>query len=141
MRFVRTVGIQAPPSRVWQVMSDVEAWPGWTASVTSVQLLDPAPLRVGARARVRQPRLPVATWTVTEIVPGRHFTWVARGPGLRTTGRHEVAADGEESIATLTLDQDGPLGGLMGRLTKGLTERYLSLEAEGLKQRSEDGAG
>jgi Polyketide cyclase / dehydrase and lipid transport len=118
-------------------MSDVEGWPSWTASVTSVQLLDGGPLRVGARARVRQPRLPVATWTVRELVPGASFTWVARGPGLRTTGRHEVAANGDWSIATLTLDQEGPLGALVGRLSRDLTERYLRLEAEGLKSRSE----
>jgi uncharacterized protein YndB with AHSA1/START domain len=137
MRFVRTVSIKAAPARVWQVMSDVEAWPSWTASVTSVELLDDGPLRVGARARIRQPRLPVATWKVTELVPGSSFTWVARGPGLRTTGRHEVLPDGDWSIATLTLDQEGPLGGLVGRLTRGLTERYLRLEGEGLKRRSE----
>lgn len=137
MRFVRTVGIQAAPAQVWQVMSDVESWSSWTASVTSVQLLDSGPLRVGVRARIRQPRLPVATWRVAELVPGASFTWVARGPGLRTTGRHEVAPDGDWSVATLTLDQDGPLGGLMGRLTRDLTERYLTLEAEGLKRRSE----
>ena len=137
MRFIRTVSIKAPPTRVWQVMSDVRAWPSWTASVTSVQLLDDGPLRVGARARVRQPRLPVATWKVTALVPGTSFTWVARGPGLRTTGRHEVMPDGDWSTATLTLDQDGPLGGMVGRPTKDLTERYLRLEAEGLKSRSE----
>jgi uncharacterized membrane protein len=138
VRFVRTVSIQAPPARVWQVMSDVEAWPSWTASVTSVELLDDGPLRVGSRARIRQPRLPVATWQVTELVPGSWFTWVARGPGLRTTGRHEVGAAGDWSTATLTLDQQGLLGGFMGRLTRDLTERYLRLEADGLKRRSED---
>jgi uncharacterized protein YndB with AHSA1/START domain len=137
MRFVRTVSIEAAPARVWQVMSDVETWPSWTASVTSVRFLDGGPLRVGARARVRQPRLPVATWRVVELVPSSSFTWVARGPGLRTTGRHEVVPDGDGSTATLTLDQEGPLGGLVGRLTRDLTERYLRLEAEGLKRRSE----
>jgi hypothetical protein len=140
MRFVRTVSIQAAPAQVWQVMSDVEAWPSWTASVTSVHLLASGPLRVGVRAVVRQPRLPVATWRVTELVPGRSFTWVARGPGLHTTGRHEVLPDGDWSGVTLTLDQEGPFGGLVGRLTRNLTERYLALEAEGLKRRSEDGA-
>src|ERR687883_490678 len=115
MRFVRTVSIKAPPARVWQVMSNVEAWPSWTVSVPPVRLPEDGPPGVAPGPGFPQPRLPMATWKVTELVPGTSFTWVARGPGLRTTGRHEVTPDGDWSIATLTLDQEGPLGGRGGR--------------------------
>jgi len=123
---------------VFDTYADVEHWPDWTESVTSVERLDEGPLRVGSRARIRQPRLPVATWQVTELVPGESFTWVARGPGIRTTGTHRVEQLGEgRSRATAILEQAGPVGGLVGLLTKGLTERYLQTEVRGLKARCE----
>ena len=137
MRFEDSAVIAAPASTVWEVYSDVEQWPEWTDSVTSVELLDPGPLRVGSRARIRQPRLPVAEWTVTEIDEGRSFTWVARGPGVRSTGTHVVEPHGDGARGTAILVQAGLLGPLVGFLTRGLTKRYLAMEAAGLKARAE----
>jgi uncharacterized membrane protein len=138
MHFEASIEVSAPAEAVFESYADVEHWPDWTASVTSVERLDDGPFRVGSRARVRQPRLPVAVWEVTELVPGQSFTWVARGPGLRSTGIHRVEAlpDGRSKM-TAILEQAGPLGGLVGLLTKGLTERYLKMEAEGLKAHCE----
>ena len=137
MRFEDSTLIDAPAATVWEIYSDVERWPEWTESVTSVELLDPAPLRVGSRARIRQPRLPVAEWTVTEIDDGRSFTWVARGPGVRSTGTHLVEPAGEGARATAILEQGGALGPVLGFLTRGITKRYLAMEAAGLKARAE----
>jgi hypothetical protein len=41
----------------------------------------------------------------------------------------------------LRLEQRGPLGLLVGALSNGLTRRYLELEVNGLKQRSETVGG
>jgi uncharacterized membrane protein len=135
-----TVRIDAPPERVWSVMSDVERWPEWTASITSVRLLDAVALSPGVRVRVRQPRLPPTTWTVTELEEGRSFSWAAAAPGMRTLARHRVdpaGPAGTGSIATLGVDQEGPLGRLLGRVMARLTHRYLATEAAGLRARAE----
>lgn len=58
-----------------------------------------------------------------------------------STGSHVVASDGERSSITLTLDQEGPLGRLIGLVASGLTKRYVSMEANGLERRSEQEAG
>ena len=105
MRFEASVRIEASPQQVWEIYADVERWPEWTASVTSVERLDTGPLAVGSRARVRQPRLPTATWTVTELVEGSHFLWEAKGLGLTTVGGHIVEADGDGATAMARLDQ------------------------------------
>ena len=133
-----TVDVAAPPPRVWEVLSDVEAWPEWTRTVTSVRRLDDGPLRVGSRARIDQPRIPETEYVVSELEPGRSFTWVATGPGVRTTARHdaEPLPDGRTRVR-LSVTQEGWLGSVMGRFYRGLTDRYLANEAEGLKARSE----
>lgn len=133
-----SVRIDAPPERVWQVMSDVERWHEWTPSIRSIRRLDDGPLAVGSSALIRQPRFPPAKWKVTELEPARSFTWVSAGPGVRVVARHSVAAEGDGSVATLALDYHGMLGGVLGRLTRTITERYLAYEARGLKARSED---
>jgi uncharacterized membrane protein len=138
MRFESSIDIAAPAERIFAIYSDVERWPEWLRTVTSVERLDEGPLRVGSRTRIRQPRLPVAVWEVSEIVPDRSFIWVARGPGIVTTGSHVVTPlDGDKAKATASLEQAGLLGPLMGRLTKRLTDEYLETEVRSLKARCE----
>jgi uncharacterized membrane protein len=132
------VDIAAPPDVVWAVMSDVERWHEWTASVRSIRLLDDKPLAVGSRAVVRQPKFPPAVWKVTAIDPGRSFTWKSGAPGMWVYGHHSVRPAAGGSRATLGLHYEGMLGQLLSRMTRGITERYLALEAAGLKRRSED---
>ena len=134
-----TMETDAAPERVWEVMTDVERWPEWTETVTSVTRLDEGPLRLDSRARIEQPKLPVAEYVVVELSPGRSFTWVATSPGVRTTARHVVEAlpNGGAQVR-LGVEQAGPLGLVIGRLLfKGLTDRYLAIEAAGLKARCE----
>ena len=132
-----SVEIDAPAERVWSVITDAERWPEWTDSVTKVTLLDGG-LRVGSRATISQPRIPTVDWTVTELDEGREFVWVSTGPGARTTARHRVEEVGPgRSRAFLSVTQQGWLGSIMGRFYRGLTDRYLAMEAAGLKARSE----
>jgi uncharacterized membrane protein len=139
MRFEATIDVTAPAQRLFEVYTDVERWPEWTDSVTSVERLDQGPLNVGSRARIKQPRLPAAMWEVTEVVAGHSFTWMAQSPGIITTASHVVTApaSGGPVRVTASLEQAGLLGPLLGFLTKKLTNRYLQMELRGLKAHCE----
>jgi len=120
-------------------MSRIEQWPDWTPSVTRVRPLQSGRLRVGMRVLIRQPRLPPALWRVTQLEEGRSFTWVSRVPGVEVTARHQIEERGGVSSVTLSLHYGGVMGGVLARLTHALNERYLGLEAAGLKRRAEKG--
>jgi uncharacterized membrane protein len=132
-----TVEIDSPPDRVWRVMIDVERWPEWTRSIDSVRLLDGQSLAVGARARIKQPRVPALTWKVTELTPERGFVWQTRGIGFDTVGSHTIEPSGGGSRVTLNVKQTGVLSKLMPWI-KAMSRRYIDIEAQGLKTRSEE---
>ncbi len=133
-----SVEIDAPAKLVWEVFSDVERWPEWTASVTALVALDGPGLAVGKRFAIKQPGMGKLVWVVTEIDPGSSWTWVQRAPGSVVTARHEVTArPGGHTLVRQRLDQRGALGALVGRLMAKKTRRFLQLEAHGLKARSE----
>ena len=133
-----SIEIDAAPQLVWDVFTDVEHWPEWTASVTSLVGLDGPSLAVGRRFAIKQPGMQELVWRVTEIGPDTSWTWVQRSPGVLVTARHDVSAapDGR-TLVRQQLDQRGVLGGLVGRLMVKKTKRFLELEAHGLKARSE----
>lgn len=139
-RYRISIDINAPAARVYEVMTDIDRWHEWTPSIGDIKRLDGAGFALGQRVRIRQPKLPAAMWTVSAIDPGRRFEWVNRAPGLRVTGHHSVEPTNSGSRATLALSYDGVLGGLLAKLTEGITKRYIEMEARGLKARAENPA-
>src|SRR5262249_37620640 len=98
--FSISVDIHAPMEKVWRVMSEVERWPEWTATVKRVVRLDGrvgAPLGIGDRFRVSQPKLLPAVWTVTTLDLGRSFTWKAGSVLVWVYATHSVQATSVEA--------------------------------------------
>jgi uncharacterized membrane protein len=138
MDIERTIEIAASAERVWHVMIDVQRWPEWTPTVTSVERPDTGPLKVGSRARLRQPRLPPAVWTVTALDAGRYFEWQNVTPGVKSVAGHRVETiGGRTTRATLTFEWTGWLAPLIRLLYGRLARRYVQTEAESLKRRCE----
>jgi uncharacterized membrane protein len=134
-----SVEIDAPAQLVWEVFSDVQRWPEWTASVTSLVGKDGANLAVGKRFSIKQPGMSKLVWKVTELDHGSSWTWVQRSPGVLVTARHWVTGQpGGRTLVRQRLEQRGALGALVGRMMIKKTKRFLELEAQGLKARSEE---
>jgi uncharacterized protein YndB with AHSA1/START domain len=133
-----SVDIDAPTSLVWEVFTDVERWPEWTASVTNLVALDGPGLAVGKRFRIKQPKLPTLVWEVTDVAPGVSWTWAQHSSGGSTFAHHALTPmDHGRTLVRQALDQRGPVGAIVGRLMLRTTRRYLEMEAQGLKLRSE----
>ena len=138
MRFEKAIEIEASPQRVWDVLSDIEGWPQRIETVDTVELLTPAPLAKGSRVRLRQPKLPEGTWEITVWDASSYFEWTQKASGVTNVAGHRVEALGEgRARLTLTLDMRGLLIPVIGLFYKDLTNRYMSLEAEGMKRAAE----
>jgi hypothetical protein len=135
--FSHTIEIAASPARVWTILSDVERWPEWTASMTRVERLDRNPIGVGSRIRVKQPKLATAVFDVTSWTPERGFDWITRNPAVTAVANHIIEPADPGCRVTLSVTFSGPLSALVAWLYGGLTERYIRMEAEGLKRIAE----
>jgi uncharacterized membrane protein len=141
MTYATSMDIEATAETVWSVLTDVERWPAWTASVTRVQRLDHGPFGSGSRARVKQPKLPTTVWTVTDVEPARSFTWTTRAGGVTSIGVHQIIpGPGRTVTVHLSVRQIGLLAPVVGLFAAGLTRRYIQIEAEGLKRYCETGS-
>lgn len=69
----RSAEMDAPATLVWDVFTDVERWPAWTASVTRRVVLDGPGIAVGKRFQIKQPKLPTFVW--------KSLTWAPGSPG------------------------------------------------------------
>ncbi len=138
MHFEKSIEINAPQGRVWDVLSNIEAWPQTVETVETVELLTPATIAKGSRVRLKQPKLPEGTWDMTVWDAPSYFEWTQKTGGITSVAGHRVEAIGpDRSRLTLTLDMRGLLIPIIGLFYKGLTNRYMALEAEGMKRAAE----
>ncbi len=137
MHFEKSIEIDASQQRLWDVLSDLEAWPQRIETVETVELLTPAPMTKGSRVRLKQPKLPEGTWDITIWDEPAYFEWTQMTSGITSVAGHRVEALGEHRARlTLTLDMRGLLIPLVV-FYRGLTNRYMNLEAEGMKRAAE----
>jgi uncharacterized membrane protein len=132
---IQTIG--APADVVWQLSTDVTDWPTYMPTVRSVERLDEGPLRLGSRARIKQPGQRTAVWEVTSLEPGHQFSWRSERRGVAMTGTHRVDPEGAGSRNTLTIEMTGPLAPVLGALLGPLMRRVLRTENACFKARAE----
>ena len=138
MRFEESIDIDAQQERVLEVLSDLEAWPRRIETVDVVELLTPAPMSKGSRVRLKQPKLPEGTWEITVWDAPSYFEWRQKSGGITSVAGHrvEMLEEGRARL-TLSLDMRGPLIPVIGLFYRGLTNRYMTIEAQGMKRAAE----
>jgi uncharacterized protein YndB with AHSA1/START domain len=133
-----SIDIDAPSELVWNVLTDVERWPEWAASMLRLTYVGGDHLAPGSRVHIKQPRLPAMVWEVTELVPHQSFSWTAKSAGMTIIGSHRLTSNPAGGVTVeFGLRQTGALSWLIGPLTASRTRRYVRMEAEGLKRSCE----
>lgn len=127
--------IDAPIQRVWDLTLDLEAIPSVTPTITAVDLLDDGPIRVGTRARLRQPGLPQRTWTVEEVEEPSRFVWATTLLGVRMLAIHRMeAVDGDRCELTLEVRFEGRGASLLSTVGRRSIGAALATEAAGFAE-------
>jgi hypothetical protein len=124
------VDIDAPPERVWDVLTDAPSWPAWNEFISSAQ----GTFSVGQRVLLEVPRLhavirPSMQLTVLEVDPCRRLRFrlaMARLglPGL-FSAEHTLTLTREDGVVRLW--EDAVFSGLLVPLvSRSLNRRYIS---------------
>ena len=137
MTITDSIFINAGPDVVWRVTRDVERWPEWTPTVTSVRLAADQPFGLGSVARIKQPLQPESEWRVTDYVNGERFAWETRRAGLHMVGIHEMNAEGAGTRNVLRVEASGFLAVLLWPVLRPAMRKALADENRGLKSRCE----
>lgn len=123
----------APREAVWNVMADVQKWPEWTPTMTSVRALGDAGLVRGNRFEVKQPGLAKAVFTVDACDEGVAFAWSTKSAGVSTIADHVLSdTAGGGTRIELSIRMSGPGVGLLWMLVGRKVRSFVDTEAESL---------
>ena len=73
------ITIAAPPARVWEVFTNVAAWPEWHEAIVSASL--DGPLVAGSTFIWSTAGMEIAS-TVGELIPGERIVWAGLARGI-----------------------------------------------------------
>lgn len=112
------IEIDAPPRRVWAVLTDFEGYPAWNPFITQAR----GTARAGARLKVRiEPpggRAGTFTPVVTEAVPERSLAWLGTlGAAWVFAGAHQFRLEPLPGGGTRFVHSE-TFGGLLVRLVR-----------------------
>jgi carbon monoxide dehydrogenase subunit G len=90
--------VGAPPSEVWDFISDIERYPEWIYFVREATPMSEGPVGEGTKYKERAKPGPfesVSEWQITEFEPPRHQTHIGRMPEMEATLRIRLEPEGE----------------------------------------------
>jgi len=92
--------LDAPTSRVWQLITDTETWPCWGPSVRKVDSPERF-IRTGLKGRILTPFGIWAPFSIEKFQPERYWDW--RVSGIPATGHLVEPMDSHKSRLIFTV--------------------------------------
>jgi hypothetical protein len=135
--FEAVARIDASPTEVWALLTDVRGWRDWDSGVDRVEGRVALGERITVYATMIRSR--PFTATVTELRPAEAMRWRGGLPlGIAVIDRtYSIdAQDDGGTVLTVREDHSGPLAGLLGRTTPDLNPSFRQFCA-GLKAKAE----
>jgi hypothetical protein len=128
--------INAPPDRIWAILTDGAAYPSWDSGVERVE----GTIAAGETIRVYSEVSPGRAFPVKvgDVVAGQRMTWSSGMPLGLFRGARTFRLDPAEGGVRFTMREEytGPLAGLITRSIPDLGPSFTKF-ANGLKARAE----
>lgn len=140
MGITDTLEIAAATDEVWALTVDIERWPDMTPTMTSVEKLGDGPLALGSQARIKQPGMRPAVWTVTDFDPGRLFAWETKLGTVTLRGTHRLEPTATGCRNTLAVEMSGLGSGILRAIGKRRLKETIATENRGFKKTVEAAA-
>ena len=127
--------IDAPPSVVWAVQSNLRAWPEWNPDVASLDLN--GPLAPGTDFRWKSGGTPIRS-TLQEIEPERRIGWTGRAPlGIRAVHTWSFEPEGSGTRVRTEEAFEGLLARLFAGPMRKMLDEALTKNVDALKTEAE----
>lgn len=120
------IDIQATPERVWQVLTDFDAYPQWNPFMTEATGIASQGERLTIRLQPNGGRAVTFRPTVREVVPGRRLSWLGHllVPGI-FDGEHGFTLEPLPDGGVRLTQQEDFRGVLVPLLARSLDRRTL----------------
>ena len=99
--------VNAPASRVFEVITDIERWPDGIEGVLATEKLTAGPVAIGTQfteTRKLFGKEATETFTFTDIVPGEQYTLVGESCGMRYESVHALSPNADGTLLRLEMD-------------------------------------
>lgn len=133
-----TRAIDAPPNKVWALLSDASSWTEWNPTIISLE----GTIEVGEKVKLVSTVNPKRAFslTVNTIEEPSHMVWSDGMPlglfkGVRT---YRLTPDGDGTVFSMDEVYSGALAGLITKSIPDMTESFEQF-ADGLKKAAEQG--
>ena len=127
---------KAPPTRVWQIWSDVNTWPEWNPDMKESRL--DGPLKVGTTGMINTRSGGKHDVVVTHFEDGRSFELESTAmPGTKMGIRATVEATAQGARITQAFEARGLLAPVVGPMMRGPILKTFNSVLEGLKGKAE----
>lgn len=104
----------ASPDRIWEVWTDVPAWPRWDIELKSASL--GCAFADGAKGQLVPVRGTASSFIITEVTPGIAYTMTTSLPGASLVIRRELQPVEGGTRFKHTVSFTGPAAGVFGAL-------------------------